>query len=89
MRLIIFVASLIAATCSAAPTPALNPRAAADYSAANLGDAVVVMQRGQIIFEEYQRGFDGSNAHLLASGTKSFNCALAVAAQFIEQKLKP
>jgi CubicO group peptidase (beta-lactamase class C family) len=62
-------------------TPALNFRAAADYSAATLGDAVVVMQHGQIIFEEYQRGFDGGSAHLLASGTKSFNCALAVAAQ--------
>jgi CubicO group peptidase (beta-lactamase class C family) len=81
MRLIIFVVSLFAATSSAAQTPTLNFRAAADYSAANLGDAVVVMQRGQIVFEEYQRGFDGGNVHLLASGTKSFNCVLAVAAQ--------
>ncbi len=59
----------------------LNFRAAADYSASTLGDAVVVMQRGQIIFEEYQHGYDGRSVHLLASGTKSFNCALAVAAQ--------
>jgi CubicO group peptidase (beta-lactamase class C family) len=81
MRSIIFSLSLFVAAASMAQTPALNPRAAADYSAANLGDAVVVMQRGQIIFEEYQRGYDGSVAHWLASGTKSFNCVLAVAAQ--------
>ena len=80
MRLIIFFFSLMAAA-SICQAQTLNPRAAADYSASTRGDAVVVMQRGQIIFEEYQRGFDGNTAHLLASGTKSFNCALAVAAQ--------
>ena len=60
---------------------ALNPRAAADYSAANNGQAVLVMQGGKIIFEEYQNGFRQASTHNLYSGTKTFACALAVAAQ--------
>ncbi len=59
----------------------LNFRAAADYSAANKGDAVLVMQNGKIVFQEFQNGYDSTQPHALASGTKSFSCAFAVAAQ--------
>lgn len=65
--------------------PALNVVAAAAYSREQRGDAVLVMQRGEIVFEEYQNGFNASQPHLLASGTKSFSGALLVAA--IEDKL--
>jgi len=55
-------------------------QAAADYSAAHRGDAVLVYVDGILVFEEYQNGYDGARPHLLASGTKSFSCAIAVAA---------
>ena len=64
-----------------AQTPTLNFRAVADMSAANQGEAVVAMQNGQIVFEEYQNGYVGTTPHFLASGTKGFMCAIAVAAQ--------
>jgi len=41
----------------------------------------VAMQNGQIIFEEYQNGYSGTVPHFLASGSKGFLCAIAVAAQ--------
>lgn len=55
-------------------------RAAAEYSRRNRGDAVLVMRGDRIVFEEYQNGYDRAEPHLLASGTKSFSCALAAAA---------
>jgi|GEM_PF-1546885 len=75
--LTIFSMSLL----SAQPSSPLNFRAVADLSAANQGDAVVAMQNGQIIFEEYQNGYSGTVPHFLASGSKGFLCAIAVAAQ--------
>ena len=66
---------------SAQPATTLNVVAAAAYSYEQRGDAVLVMQRGKIVFEEYQNGFSASQPHLLASGTKSFGGALLVAAQ--------
>jgi CubicO group peptidase (beta-lactamase class C family) len=76
---------LVACLCAICAAPAsaqtLNTRAAADYSAVNSGRAVVIMQRGQIVFEEYQNGYNSATPHPLFSGTKSFSCALAVAAQ--------
>ncbi len=68
-------------TACAASAQTLNPRAAADYSAANNGQAVLVMQGGKIIFEEYANGFRQELTHPLYSGTKTFSCVLAVAAQ--------
>ena len=55
-------------------------RDAADYSRERSGDAVLVMQGDRVLFEEYQNGWDADRGHLLASGTKSFSCALAAAA---------
>ncbi len=47
-------------------------RSAADYSARNGGEALLIQSDGEVIFEDYRRGFDADKAHLLASGTKSF-----------------
>ena len=54
-------------------------RSAADYSRAAKGVAVLVMKRGEIVFEDYAPGWD-SKPHLLASGTKSFSGVMAVCA---------
>ena len=51
-------------------------RSAADYSRAAKGVAVLVMKRGEIVFEDYAPGWD-SKPHLLASGTKSFEIGRA------------
>lgn len=57
-----------------------NIKLAAEYSAAHNGDALLVLQNGEIVFEEYQNGFEPGKPHMLASGTKSFSCAIAVSA---------
>jgi CubicO group peptidase (beta-lactamase class C family) len=54
--------------------------AAAAYSKATQGDAVLVLHDGKIVFETYQNGYAATMPHLLASGTKSFSGALLVAA---------
>lgn len=60
---------------------------AAQYSRENRGSALLVLQNGQEIFAEGQNGFALSTPHFLASGSKSFGCALAVVLQQ-EGKLK-
>ena len=55
-------------------------RSAADYSAANGGEAVLVLRGQTTVFEEYQNGWTAERPHHLYSGTKSFCCALAAAA---------
>jgi CubicO group peptidase (beta-lactamase class C family) len=55
-------------------------RDAAAYSHAAKGTGVLVMRRGQIIFEDYAPGWSADKPHLLASGTKSFAGVLAVCA---------
>jgi len=62
------------------PEPIINDpdyEAAADYSAEISGDALLVYRDGTLIFEEYQNTYDPAEPHLLASGTKSFSCAIA------------
>uniref|UniRef100_B8HNY5 Beta-lactamase n=1 Tax=Cyanothece sp. (strain PCC 7425 / ATCC 29141) TaxID=395961 RepID=B8HNY5_CYAP4 len=69
--------------CSSAPGVAQTPasyRRAADYSEAHGGYSVVVARQNQIVFEAYAPGQSADRAHNLASGTKSFSCAIAVAA---------
>ena len=56
--------------CSADNTP--DFRAAADYSAAHDGVSFLVMQGGEIIFEDYANGGGRDVAWITASGTKSF-----------------
>jgi len=57
-----------------------NVELAAEYSAAHNGDALLVLQNGEVVLEEYQNGFEPGTSHMLASGTKSFSCAIAVSA---------
>jgi CubicO group peptidase (beta-lactamase class C family) len=54
-------------------------RAAAEYSRSQHGVAVLVMRRGEIIFEDYAPGWS-DKPHLLASGTKSFCGVMAACA---------
>lgn len=54
--------------------------AAAAYSAQRGGSAVLVMQSGATVFEDYHNGADADTAVHIASGTKAFfACALAAA----------
>jgi CubicO group peptidase (beta-lactamase class C family) len=53
---------------------------AASYSERHNGSAVVVMSGGRVVFETYASKADATRAHRLASGTKSFWGALAMAA---------
>ena len=55
--------------------------AAARYSAAHEGDAVLVFHHDSLVLEDYQNGFDGASPHPLASGTKTFSCVLAALGQ--------
>ncbi len=54
--------------------------AAAEYSRSAHGVSVLVMRRGEIVFEDYAPGWSADKPHLLASGTKSFAGVLAVCA---------
>jgi CubicO group peptidase (beta-lactamase class C family) len=53
---------------------------AASYSKAHRGMTMLVMRKGKVIFEDYAAGVDPADAMNIYSGTKSFNCAIAVAA---------
>jgi len=61
---------------AAAPDPRWSR--AADWSAERRGVSVLVVQGGQVVFEDYRRSGAG-DAHELASGTKSFCGVLAAA----------
>ncbi|HEX9628169.1 MAG TPA: serine hydrolase domain-containing protein [Acidiferrobacterales bacterium] len=58
---------------------------AAAYSRAHRGLSMVIVKDGQVVFEDYPDGHDADEAHNLYSGTKSFSCAIAVAA--VEDRL--
>ncbi|GGJ21343.1 hypothetical protein GCM10008938_04460 [Deinococcus roseus] len=64
-----------------------NIQAAALYSQSHRGSALLVLQDGKEIFAEAENRFDLSREHILASGSKSFSCTIAVALQ-AEGKLK-
>lgn len=53
---------------------------AARYSHAANGTAVLVMRKGEILFESYAEGWNAERPHLLASGTKSFSGVMAACA---------
>jgi CubicO group peptidase (beta-lactamase class C family) len=62
-----------------APTPQTpNFTRAADYSTKLVGQAVLVQQGGQVIFERYDNNWSADAPHPLASGTKSFTGVAAI-----------
>ena len=74
-----------AARVSAGPVPSVDGASdaeqaryadAAAYSDGEKGDALLIMKDGTLVFEHYQAPTTARTAHLLASGTKSFNAAL-------------
>jgi CubicO group peptidase (beta-lactamase class C family) len=82
-RWMVLVAGLVSISATAAePTAAELKRfqSAAKYSHAAKGTGVLVMRRGEVIFEDYATGWNAEKPHLLASGTKSFVGVMAVCA---------
>ena len=80
----VFLALVFVLTCGAmaADLPAANLRAAAEYSAARRGMALLVIQHGQRIFEDYPHGHSAAEPHKIYSGTKAFwNLAALAAAE--------
>ncbi len=55
-------------------------RRAAEYSRKHRGLSMVIMKNGHVIFEDYATAHSATEAHNLYSGTKSFSCAIVVAA---------
>jgi CubicO group peptidase (beta-lactamase class C family) len=55
-------------------------RKAADYAMRQGGDALLILEEGEIVLEEYDKNYSASKPHPLASGTKSFSGAMAIAA---------
>jgi CubicO group peptidase (beta-lactamase class C family) len=89
-RTVALIALVVAGTSfvgaqTAKPDVAERFRAAADYSRQMRGLSLLVIQKGKIVFEEYQNGFKETDTQMLASGTKSFSGVLLAAA--IEDKL--
>lgn len=77
-------AFLLAAAAAYAAAPAraqtLDFAAAAAYSAARRGVSLLVLQRGEIVFEDYANQGGPAHGWELASGTKSFTGVMAAAA---------
>ncbi|MFN7303246.1 MAG: serine hydrolase domain-containing protein [Phenylobacterium sp.] len=82
-----FIALARATAPSPPPTPpppttgGLNLTAAADYAFGNGVRAVVVIEDGKTLLERYGGAGSATRGEFLASGTKSFTCALWAAAQ--------
>lgn len=65
---------------TAEPFSADSLRSAADYLKDRNGHAMLVYHRDKLVFEEYFNGWSADKPHRLASGTKSFSCAMLAAA---------
>ena len=81
----LLAASVPLAACSALAQAGLERQAlrdAADYSASRRGCALLVVQHGKTLIEEYPNGGDARLPHQIYSGTKAFfTLAVLVAAQ--------
>ncbi len=66
------------------PTPAAIQKAL-EYSKANNGLSLLVLQNGRLMFEDYHNGYAKDDTHLLASATKSFSGVLLAA--LVEDKI--
>jgi CubicO group peptidase (beta-lactamase class C family) len=71
----------IASADSSPVNATLDLESAAAYSSTQRGSALVVWQAGRELLAQGQNGFDLSGPHALASGSNSFACAIAIAAQ--------
>lgn len=80
MRRLLLALALPLTLAAETPNTARYEAAAAYLEACN-GHALLVYERGRLVFERYFHGHDAETPHLLASGTKSFVGVLAVAAQ--------
>jgi CubicO group peptidase (beta-lactamase class C family) len=74
------LASAAACTAPAAFAQTLSFSAAAAYSADRRGVSLLVMQRGEVIYEDYPNGGGAARGWELASGVKSFTGLMAAAA---------
>jgi len=63
------------------PLPAERIQAAAAYSAAHGGHALLIKQNGKILHESYTNGHTKHEPHRIYSGTKAFWCLTAFAAE--------
>ena len=75
-----WAALIDSANDSVSPEELATYQRAAAYSRAHRGLSMVVMKGGEIVFEDYAEGHSADEPHNLYSGTKSFSCAIAVAA---------
>ena len=76
-----FLATSAAASfTTAASAQSLDFRAAATYSAGRRGVSLLVMRRGEVIFEDYPNQGSAARGWELASGTKSFTGVMSAAA---------
>ncbi len=66
------IAGICVALATALNAQTFNFAAATAYSDAHNGHAVLAMHRGAIVHEAYSNGWSSTQAHRLASGTKSF-----------------
>lgn len=73
------IAFLAAGAAAASPAVA-GYREAADYNARMGGVSMLVVERNDVVFQDYPNGGGEDQAWDLASGTKSFSCAIAAAA---------
>jgi len=89
MRLLFLIGTVAALLtgCASQGPAASEPNApsdplemAASYSQEHAGDALLVWQNGRLVLERYQNGFEAGEVHVLASGTKTFSGAMALAA---------
>jgi CubicO group peptidase (beta-lactamase class C family) len=62
-------------------SPTLDVVAARDFLNTIGSNGMLVMYEGRIVYEAYLRGYDGTTPKPIASGTKSFSCALVAAAE--------
>lgn len=87
-RPVVVICGVLATGCSASsasPTATVTPplaqdsarfAAAAAYSDSTAGDGILVLRDGAVVFERYVSPTTANTFHMLASGTKSFTCAL-------------
>jgi len=73
--------ALAEAETSLAPDRVARLEAATHYSDQHYGRAVLVMEGDRVIWERYRRGLHPDEPKQIFSGTKTFLCAVAVAAE--------